>query len=546
MRNDPITITRTQLGQWASYIGGTALLIGAIGFVWQGGFSLVITATLIIGAVGLALWALFAPSEFRGFFTGRQVRYGTSAVFGTLLLIGIVALVYVVLQRSVLTLDMTEGHRFTLSDETRNVLGRISRPIRITGFYSPRALQIREVDDQFFRLYETESDGKITREYVDPDEEPAKAQQYNASYDGEVMISFLNADGSIDFSTLARLPRTDNQERDMSEAISRLLISGTVKVYFEISHGELDPLNGSQQGLSGINNGIQESGLITNSLNLFELGKANADVPADAAAIIMPRPTTDLNAAEIAVLERYLQKGGALFIMADVLFNADGFLKQDGLFNQFLWNNYGVRALDAVVVDTGHSSETALDVVSAAIFPDNEIATRLDQQNAPTLFKIARAVEVSETPPADTPNGRVIMSSSWPDSYGETNLKALGETNTYTYDEGQDIAGPLATVVWTNNRVTGAKILLVGDSDFVTNGQVLTTNGNGILFTDGLSWLTGFGEKINFAPQAYTTGLPLVFITGQNLDLIAFVTVILLPGLMLATGLIVWVRRMRA
>ena len=74
----------------------------------------------------------------------------------------------------------------------------------------------------------------------------------------------------------------------------------------------------------------------------------------------------------------------------------------------------------------------------------------------------------------------------------------------------------------------------------------MTTTGNGILFTDGLSWLTGLGQRINFAPKAYTTGLPIVFVTGQTLDIIAFGTVILLPGLLLAVGILIWMRRMRA
>jgi hypothetical protein len=141
------------------------------------------------------------------------------------------------------------------------------------------------------------------------------------------------------------------------------------------------------------------------------------------------------------------------------------------------------------------------------------------------------------------PNGKVIMTS--PQSYGETNLKTLGETETYQYDEGADIQGPMTTVVWAYNRTTGAKVLLVGDSDFATNSLV-QTGGNAIFFTDGLSWLTGFSDRINFAPQAYGTGSPVIFVDGQTLDVISFITVILLPGLVFAIGLGIWIRRARA
>lgn len=543
MRNENIAITRSQLSLWASIIGGVALLMGVVGLIWQGGFTPLVITALGIGAVGIVLWAALSPQEFRAFISGRQARYSTSAVFGTLLLVGIVVLVYVVLQRGVIILDMTQGQRYSISNETRDILKKVSRPIRITGFYSPRVLGQREIDDQFFRLYEEATDGKITRNYIDPDEQPATAQKFGVSTDGEVYLSFLNTDGSVDFSSISRLPRSESQERDMTEAISRLLISGTLTVYFDQSHAERDPLSAEPQGLSGINNGIQASGLITYPLSISDLAKSNGNIPDNASAVILARPTTDFSDAEIAVVDRYLQKGGALFIMADVLYNQDAFLKYDGLFNRYLWEHFGVRALDAAVVDEASHGQTLLDLVSAAIYPENDIARRLNEQNSPTLFKIARPVEITTPSASDVLNGKVIMTS--PQSYGETDLKTLGETETYKYDAGQDIQGPLATVAWAYNRATGAKVLLIGDSDFATNSLV-QTGGNAILFTDGLSWLTGFSDQVDFSPQSFGTGSPVIFVDGQTLDVISFLTVILLPGLVFALGLGIWIRRMRA
>jgi ABC-type uncharacterized transport system involved in gliding motility auxiliary subunit len=545
MRNQNIVITRGQIGAWASVVGGISLLVGLIGVIWQGGFTPLINTLLIIGGAGLFLWAAMTPQEFRDFLTGRQARYGTTSLFGTLLLVGIVTLVYIILQRQVITLDMTEGQRYTLSNQSKEILGRISRPIRITGFYSPQLLQQRELDDQFFRQYEIETNGMITREYINPDEQPALAERFNVPFDGAVYISYLNADGSVDFNTLARVPRSGSQERDITEAISRLLISGELTVYFNTSHGERDPLDGSQEGLSGINNGIRESGLITLPLSLSDLAQTGGNIPDDASALVLVRPLTDFSSADIAVIDRYLKRGGGLFIMADVLYNESAFLRQDSPFNQYLWENYGLRALDAVVVDTASSFETPLDIVSAAIFVNSTITQRMDQENTPARFRLARAIEVNENPPADTPNGRLVMSSPFPASFGETNLKGLGETNTYQFDEGQDIQGPLTMTAWANNQQTGAKILLVGDSDWATNGFVLS-GGNSILFTDGLSWLTGLGERIFFGVQSYSSGLPVIGLTGQQLDVIAFMTQFLMPGIVLLAGILIWWRRSRA
>ena len=83
--------------------------------------------------------------------------------------------------------------------------------------------------------------------------------------------------------------------------------------------------------------------------------------------------------------------------------------------------------------------------------------------------------------------------------------------------------------------MTKAKVVLVGDSDYVSNGQVLS-GGNGVLFTDSMAWLTGLGNKISFAPQMYGVGMPLILVSQQTLDLIRFLTVILLPGAVLVAG----------
>jgi ABC-type uncharacterized transport system involved in gliding motility auxiliary subunit len=545
MQDNVVTLTRGRVAQVGSIIGGAALLAAIIGFVWQGSFSEGVIVTLAVGIAGIALWAILTPHDFVGFITGRRVRYGTVTIFSTLLLIGIVALVYVLLQRNTVTLDMTQNQRFSLSAETLRILQRVSRDIQITGFYTSRNLPTRELDDQFFRLYEAATNGQIHRVYVDPEENPAQADRFGVYGDAQVFISYLNPDGSVDFNSIATVPRSGTQERDMTGAISRLLLAGSIKVYFEQSNGERDPADTSAEGLSGANGFIRELGLTTAPLDLTSIAAAGGDIPNDAAAVIFSRPLRDLTTDEIAVLDRYLQRGGGLFLMPDALYTDDAFMREDGEFNQYLWDNYGIRALDTVVVDPASSATSPLDVISAAVFADSDIGAGLNpEEGVVTLFRVARAVDVNvDNAPANIANGRVIMSS--PASYGENNLEALGATNSYTFDEGADVPGPLTSVVWAYNQQTQGKIVLVGDSDFATNGFALSPAGNGILLRDSLSWLSGLSEEIEFAPQAFTANLPLIFVSQQQIDLITFITIILLPGATLVAGLSIWARRVR-
>jgi ABC-type uncharacterized transport system involved in gliding motility auxiliary subunit len=543
MKSDAVILSRRQIGQWASFVAAAGLLATVIIWLWQGGLTPIVGAALGISVMAVIVWAIFSPRDLINFITGRQMQQGTVAVFSSLLLIGIVAMTYILLQRAALTLDMTEGRRFTLSPETLEILQRINRPIRITGFYDATAVQQREVDNQFFLLYETATNGLITRQYIDPNQEPALAQRFGAYSNGAVFISYLNADGAVDFASLARVPRQTGgaQEREMTQAILRLLVAGSTKVYFEIGLGGLDPLDTGQQGLSAVHLGMQESGVITDSLNLRELALTGRSIPEDASAIIMARPTTALNAQEVAVLDAYLQRGGALFIMADALFNEGSFLSGDTLFNRYLWERFGISTLNAVIVDYGSNLRTPLDIIGAQVFTGTAIAARLDPAQAPTLFRIARALNLRDDPPVET--GTIILSSQ--DSYGETDFQTLAQTNTFEPQADVDLPGPLPSAVWARDPATNAKILLVGDSDFVTNGFVGSALGNAVLFTDGVTWLTGLNEQISFNPQAFFTAPPLIFIDTQTLDLIAFITIILMPGVTLLAGLAIWMRRVR-
>lgn len=537
-----ITLTRGNIGQLASFIGATALLVGLLGWLWQGELTTFSIALLAVGAVGMILWAVLAPSEFIGFITGRQARQGTIAVFSTLLIIGIVTLMYIITDRAVITLDMTDRGGFSLSQETLDLLDQVNREIRITAFFSPQLVAVQEVNDQFFRLYTTASDGMVSREYIDPIRNPALATSFQAR-DGDIFISYVNPDGTLDRSTTSVVPQTTSQERDMTQAIARLLASGNFTVYFATGHGEISIEDTSGIGISNVNRLLQENGFATLTVDLNVLAETGGQIPQNATAIIIARPREQYSQQVVDILDAYLGRGGALFIMADANFGEAPFLAYDSLFNGYLWENWGIRMLDAVVIDEGVNGGTPLDVISYAIF-DSPITANInpDQDiDTSTEFRVARAIEVNMNPPVN--NGVVIQSSEL--SYGETNFADLAADNQFGYDDGADILGPMTTVAQAFDAENDGQILLVGDSDFATNGNLGSPRGNAFLLTDGIGWMTGFTEEVQFSPQAVAVAQPLLFVAPATLDRIAFVTLLLLPGLTLISGLGIWYWRSR-
>ncbi|MCU0465325.1 MAG: Gldg family protein [Anaerolineae bacterium] len=458
-------------------------------------------------------------------FKARGLRSLGGTVTGLAVLIVMVGGVYVASANAAITLDMTESRQYSLSSETVAVLNRVeqaNREIRITGFYSAETIGYRQLDDAIARLYEAETDGLITREYHDPTENVTLAEQFNVQIDGELFVSYLDEAGRVDFSTVRRVNAENSQERNLSNAILRLLDINRFQIGFEVGSSNLDPEDTSDRGISGVLNGLEANGITTRAINLNQLGATGLDVPTEVTALVLTEMREPLSDLGLRVFQRYLDRGGRAFILADADFGATPFLSASDPLNNYLWEAFGIRMADAVIIDGLSNAGSELDILSYATSDGSTITDRInnpENMSSQALFRITRAVEINPDPPVQ--NGMVIATS--PQSYGETNFENVA--------------------AWANNTTTGARVILIGDSNFITNGLVQNPQGNGILFTDGITWLTGFGESLVFAPQARTTNIPTVFLSTQALDTIALVTVVILPGLVVAFGLGVrWLR----
>jgi len=481
-------------------------------------------------------------------FQSRGLRAMTTTLIGGALLVLLVGSVYVTSANAALTLDMTESRQYSLSKETFTVLDKVKtqgREIRITGFYSANVIAYRQLDDSIARLYEADTDGLITRKYYDPKDFPTLAEQFKVQIDGELFVSYLTDDGNIDFSSVRRVTADNSQERNLTNAILRLLDINRFVVGFEVGYSNINPLDTTDRGVSGIVNGLEANGITTTAINLEEAAQNGQILPLEISTLVLLQMRRPLSDGALAVMENYLDRGGKVMILADADFGATPFLSESDPFNAYLWDKFGIRMLDAVGIDALSNAGTELDLLSYATSDGSSITNRINDTNnvdSRTLFRVSRVVEINPNPPVQ--NGMVIATS--PESYAETNMTDLGLSEKYSFDINEDIAGPINLAAWANNTTTGAKVMLVGDSSFVTNGFINTPQGNGILFSDGITWLTGFGESVVFAPQARVTNIPTIFVSVQNLDTIAFITAVVLPGLMLAAGFVLrWIRGRR-
>lgn len=543
-RERDMILTRADIGQILSFIGAFGILLAVIAVLWEGGMNLFAWVGIGLGIIGLGGWLLIAPRDFIDFFTGKRIRQSTLAVFSTTLFIGIVVLVYIYVERAVITMDMTVRGSYTLTSTTLRVLRDLNRDIRITAFYSPSNIGLRELDDQFFRQYEVESNGRITRAYIDPIAQPGIAALFNAE-DGDVFISYIQDDGTVDFNSVVYVPMGERQERDMTNAINRLLTQGNFTILYDIGFGGRSPNDVSTNGMSLSGQLLRFEGYNIELVDLQnDILANNIPIPDTVNVIILARPLTRLSGEAIALLDDYLKRGGGLLILGDVSGGEERVLSEDDPFNQYLWQNWGIALLDAVAVDYAVSGDTPLDVVSYQIF-DSPISADIDpsaELESRTQFRIARPIAVDEDPPVN--NGRVIATS--PQAYAETNIAQVLLNNAYQYDEGEDIQGQMTLVAWAADGEEGGRVVLIGDSDFATDGQIVAPAGNGILLVNAVKWLTGYQDTITFGFSATSAGLPTIFVdVNTQLNQIALLTLFIMPAFLMGIGGFIYFRRSR-
>ena len=542
-----IAITRGSLSRAMLFAGLLLLTLTTILLFWGGTDS---TVLLVMGIAGVASLA--------GSFIALPPRYDAASRFNIqrllkvvitlLLLLGIITMLYTLAQQNNLIADVTIDNQFTLDDKTVGVIRNIERSnqfIRIIAFYDSTQVVQREVDGPYLALYEEASNGHIRVTRHDPIEEPGFATVF-ATYLAQgfnIFVAFEDEMGNPVIESALAVNRGGSQEREITTALSQILVLGEYTVYFVDDIGSYRISDTTPQGLSTLAALLEQNGF---GFDTIDLADPNSIIPDDASVVVLAGLREPLDQAQTDRLDAYLQRGGDLLVAADFFYEQPRFLQRDNTFESYLWQNYGIGSLDAIIVDSNPAtySINPLNSLSAAVFENNSLTDGINIEGNPgsrVLMQLAQALRIDDDPPVS--NGQSILSSE--QSWGETDIDGIQQRDSYSYDADSDIAGPLPSALWADNRDNGSRVVLIGDAGFMTNSQISSLAGNYTFALNAISWLTGYYEETSFGIQAYST-TPVLFVDTRTLDRIAFATTLLLPGLFfVAATLIAYRRRAR-
>ena len=485
----------------------------------------------IAGLVCTLLYILSQWREIGQSFSGRQARYGSLAAASVLVVVGILAAINYLAARHNRRWDLTAARQFSLSDQTKKVLADLKEPINIRVFARTEEFQrYRDRLDEY-----TYQSKKVSVEYIDPEKRPGIAQQYGVTSLGTVVFDFKGRNEKV----------TSDGEQELTNGLIKVIQGRQPKVYFTQGHGEKDTTSADRSGYQGIGGAMTSSNFVVEKLALAQ----TTAVPADADIVVIAGPKTDFLGPEVDALRAYLNRAGKLLVMLDPVLKAD---QPQPANLQALLKEWGISANNDVVLDVsgmGRLIGTDESVPVAVSYPAHAITENF---NLLTAYPLARSI----TPVEGGARVAQKLVETSPSSWAETNLKSLtgGEPAKIDGDDkrgpiclGAAVSGPATTAAPPEGKDIEAaakpaevRIVAFGDADFASNAA-LGVQGNRDLFLNTLNWLAQQENLIAIRPKDPEDRR--ITLTADQERRIFYLTVLIVPGLVLLAGVQTWWRR---
>jgi ABC-type uncharacterized transport system involved in gliding motility auxiliary subunit len=512
----------------AIWVSGLALVTTLILWYIDGSFSLNVQIAGAVTVVAFALFIYLDPDRARGLFSGRQARYGSNALVMFIAFFGILVVVnYLIFENAQdwgLRWDLTEDQERTLAPETIATLESLESPVVVYGYFTlgnPSEQRAKELLEDFT----FHAGDNLVYEFIDPNENPVRAQE--AGITADATVQFTHEGESVLVTAIS--------ETEFTNAILSVLNPGDKSVYFITGHGEYSVDSSGDQSLSTLRRELEGKNYVVASLNLL----VDPVIPEDAIVLVIAGPLQPLTDPEVALITEFVNGGGALVVASEPPFLTDFGTSPDPV-AEYLAGVWGIGLGTDLVVDLQAVQifNSAFIAISAS-YGEQPITTDLLQRQLATIFPLARSVVIENAELENITQTALVTTS--PDSWAETNFESIND-GTAALDE-DDLAGPVNVAVAAENAATGTRIVVFGDVDFMADsayGQF----GNGDLILNTIDWAAAQEDLITLTPRDVTQRF-IIPPQGNTVRLIAFGTVILLPGLVLLTGIVVWVLRRR-
>ncbi len=500
-------------------IGGAGVVAGYLRFTIQGELLRTSEILLIGGGVVLLAGIVIGFRHILNFFSKRSSQLGTNTVVMSVAVIAILVILNFLSFRHPKRFDLTTDKQFSVSDQTRKIVGGLQKDVTMVRFARPSDSTPDSQRFEDLMVGYKHLSPHFQFKDVNPQEKPEVAKEYGAKHIGDVIVSSgdrkVNVEGS---------PEGGFSESDVTNSILKVTRNTVKTVCFVTGHGEKSLTDSGVDGYAQMAENLKKETYTTDSINLV----SGNGIPSDCNVLVIAGPTKPFFPQEIAIVSKYLNAGGKVLIEID----PDMDPKLDSILQA--WN---VNVGSNVVIDAsgmGQMLGAGPEIPLVLQFGESPITKSLAGQM--TYFPVARTVSIADKSKTDPETVELLKTS--PRSFTKPKLE-----HTVKYDPKTDTLGPLSLGIAASRKVDdkSARLVVIGDSDFATNQVLGGPGSDGDLFLNSVNWLAQDENLISIRPKPETSR-HLTLTVAQATGL-AWIDRFFLPGLVIIVGISIWWKR---
>jgi ABC-type uncharacterized transport system involved in gliding motility auxiliary subunit len=446
----------------------------------------------------------------------KYVAYVTLYIFVTL---AVVTVANVLANRYDKSYDATANKRYSLSDQTIKVIKGLKQDATIT--YFAQDSQFSAAKDKL-DMYANLSP-KVHVIYVDPDKKPLVATQ----------AGFKTLNTAIVQIGANKNEAKSNSEEDITGAFIRDLKNTTRTVCFVTGSGEHQIDDSGRSGYSRLKELIGKDDYQGKSIDLLQ----KTEVPADCTVVVVGGPRGDYLQPEVDALKKYVEDGGrALFLLDPPLKIGTQEIGENGTLTGLL-SSWGVTPNKDLILDfnpVGQMVGLGPQVPLVTHYESHAIVNEM--KGTATGFPLARSLE---TKSGDKTSVDKLFDSS------ESSLStAKLDSDRIDPSDPKNKKGPL-TIAAAGTYKTGkdnsqGRFVVVGSSSWAAN-SFLAFNGNRDLALNTINWLSSDEDLISIRPKEPEDRK--LTMNRAQVRWVGITSLLLIPLLVIGTGLSVWWRR---
>ncbi len=485
----------------------------------QGAFDVgYIVVNGVLGLVFLLVYLTTGFDQIRTSLAARSTRYGANSVVGSIAFIAIIVVVNVLSANNHRRFDLSEEGIYSLSPQSIQVVEALDEELVMQAFVEGG---VHPGLEDLFRTYGYYSD-QFRFELLDPVSQPQLAEEFAIRAYNTVRVAFG------DESTVVQEPSEEN----LTNAIIKVTRDSKKIVCFVEGHGETSLDDQGPRGLSSLKTALGHENFEVEKLLLA----AEENIPERCSLLASVGPAKPFLESEIRAVESYLESGGRVLLLLRPRATPE---------LAALAQRWGITVDDSVVVDqvVRIFQGPALGLSPLArSYGDHEITRQLRQL---TIYPMSRSLQVDATAREGLQVTSLVETSE--SSWAETDLAALFERNEAFLDAATDRKGPVtvaaAVAAKASDDAEGAETRLVvfGSAQFADNREMDGTYYNRDLLLNSFGWLAGEADLLSIRPRSVRASR--VQFTAEQETVIFYLSVLLIPQLLLLAGIVVWWRR---